>query len=149
MEGQIAPRKKSSHLMCGTPFWGVAGAAGCAYLSYLSYSRLVDADFSWSHDWQSILTGAVWIVLITGLLSETRCWRERIFFGFVFVNFTLWFVISVWTTAPISAVRDLRRLSFALWALAAVASIVTIFGSNASAGATTEDHERDSPEGAK
>jgi len=149
VEGQIAPRKKSSHLMCGTPFWGIAGAAGCAYLSYLSYSRLVDADFSWSHDWQSILTGAVWIVLITGLLSETRCWRERIFFGFVFVNFTLWFVISVWTTAPISAVRDLRRLSFALWALAAVASIVTIFGFNAPAGATTEDHERDSPEGAK
>jgi threonine/homoserine/homoserine lactone efflux protein len=133
--------------MCGTPFWGVAGAVGCAYLSYLSYSRLREGDLSWSHDWQSILTGAVWIVLIAGLLSETRCWRERIFFGFVFVNFTLWFVISVWTSAPISAVRDLRKLSFALWALAAAASIMTIFGSKALAGTPTED--RDSPEGEK
>ena len=124
--------------MCGTPFWGVAGAAGCAYLSYLSYSRLRDADFSWSHDWQSILTGAVWIVLITGLLSETRCWRERIFFGFVFVNFTLWFVISVWTTAPISAVRDLRTLSFALWALAAVASLATTFTPKSPEGSRTQ-----------
>ena len=149
MEGQIAPRKKSSHLMCGTPFWGVAGAAGCAYLSYLSYSRLREGDLSWSHDWQSILTGAVWIVLIAGLLSETRCWRERIFFGFIFVNFTLWFVISVWTAAPISAVRDSRRLSFALWAVAAVASLATIFSSKVPTGATTEDHDRHSSEGAK
>src|SRR5260370_5665069 len=91
--------------MCGTPFWGVAGAAGCAYLSYLSYSRLRDADFSWAHDWQSILTGAVWIVLIAGLLSETRCWREGIFFWVVFVNFTLLFWIFVSTTAPINAGR--------------------------------------------
>ena len=132
----VAP-PRSGHLMCGVRFWGVAGALGCGYLAYLSFSRLRSGDFSWSHDWQSLLTGAVWIVLIVALLSETRCWRERIFFGLVFINFTLWFVLSAWAAAPDSDVRELRQVSFGLWILAAVASLMTTVGSKPSGGSAT------------
>jgi hypothetical protein len=112
--------------MCGTPFWGVAAAIACAYFSYLSYSRLRNGDFTWVHDGWSVLTYGVWIALILGVLSEVRCWRERILFGLVLVNFTLGFTLSAWATAPLAAVREAREISLALWALAAVASLMTL-----------------------
>jgi len=127
--------------MCGKPFWGVAGAVGSAYLSYVSYSRLQDVDFSWSHDWQSITTAAVWTVLVLGLLSETRCWREWTFFGLLLVNFASWLVASVWTTVPASAIRDLRKVSIALWGLAALMSLATIFAPKVSEGAEHAEHK--------
>ena len=145
MEGKLAPRAKSSHLMCRTPFWGIAGAVVCAYLCYVSYSRLEESDFSWSHDWQSIATAAVWTVLVLGLLSETRCWREWTFFGLLLVNFASWLVASVWTTVPATAIRDLRKLSIAFWGLAALMSLATIFAPRVSQGgehAVHEDAER-------
>ncbi len=143
MEGNLAPRAKSAHLMCRTPFWGIAGAAGCAYLCYVSYSRLQESDFSWSQDWQSIATAAVWIVLVLGLLSETRCWRERAFFGLLLLNFVSWLTLSVWTTAPYSAIRDVRRVTVGLWGLAALTSLATTLGTQSSdpdRRAEQEDH---------
>ena len=128
MEGKLARREKSPHLMCGKPFWGIVGAIGSASLCYVSYSRLQESDFSWSHDWQSIATAAVWILLVVGLLSETRCWRERAFFGLLLLNFVSWLTLSVWTTAPYSAVRDVRRVTVGLWGLAALTSLATTFG---------------------
>ena len=112
--------------MCGTPFWGLVVAIACAYFSYLSYSRLRDGDFTWVHDWWSVLTYGVWIALILGAISEVRCWRERIVFGLVLANFTLGFTLSAWSSAPISAVRDAREISLAIWAMAALASLTTL-----------------------
>ncbi len=120
--------------MCGTAFWGIAGAAASVYFSYLSYSHLRSQDYFWVHDWWTVLTYAIWMVLIGGLLTETRCWRERIFFGLALLNFVLGFAVSAWSSAPEQAVRQLRIASTVLWALAAVASLTTTFGSKARTG---------------
>jgi len=143
VEGQIASpakraRGKSAHLMCGTLLWGVAGAAASSYFSYLSYSHLSTGDYSWTHNWWTVLTYVVWVVLIAGLLSETLCWRERIFFGLVLIIFLLGFGFSAWSSAPENAVRQLRMASTVLWALAAVASLTTTFNSTSK----TEDAQR-------
>jgi hypothetical protein len=134
VEGQIASpakrgREKSAHLMCGSLLWGVAGAAASAYFSYLSYSHLSTGDYSWTHNWWTVLTYVVWVVVIAGLMSETLCWRERIFFGLVLIIFLLGFGFSAWSGASENAVRQLRMASTVLWALAAMASLTTTFNS--------------------
>jgi hypothetical protein len=106
------------------PLWGIAGAVLCSYLAYLSYAHVRQGDFGWAHDFLSIVTYAVWVILIAGLISETRCLRERLFFVLVFANFTLGFVLAVWADAPLAMVRRVREISSALWALAAIASLV-------------------------
>jgi hypothetical protein len=115
--------------MCGILLWGVAGTAASAYFSYLSYSHLSTGDFSWTHTWWTVLTYLVWVMLIAGLLTETLCWRERIFFGLVLITFLLGFAFSAWSGASENAVRQLRMASTVLWALAAVASLTTTFNS--------------------
>ena len=112
--------------MCGTALWGFAGAIASAYFSYLSYAHLSSGDYSWVHTWWTVLTYAVWVVLIAGLLTETLCWRERVFFGLVMFTFLLGFLFSAWSSAPESAVRQLRIASTVLWALAAAASLTTV-----------------------
>ncbi len=129
MEGEItpttkSPRAKPAHLMCGMPLWGIAAAMVCSYLAYVSYAHVRQGEFSWSHDFLSIVTYAVWVTLIAGLISETRCLRERLFFVLVFANFTLGFVLAVWAEAPFEMVRQAREIFSALWALAAIASLV-------------------------
>jgi hypothetical protein len=129
LEREITPttkprRAKPAHLMCGMPLWGIAGAILCSYLAYVSYAHVRQGEFSWAHDFLSIVTYAVWVLLIAGLISETRCLRERLFFVLVFANFTLGFVLAVWADAPLDMVRKVRGISSALWALAAVASLV-------------------------
>ena len=144
MEGQITPatkpgRAKPAHLMCGMPLWGIAGVMACSYLAYVSFAHVREGDFSWSHDFLSIVTYAVWVILIVGLISETRCLRERLFFVLVFANFTLGFVLAVWAEAPFEIVRKVREISSALWALAAVASLVVAL----SPGRTTSEKKAD------
>ena len=129
MEGQITPatkprRVKPAHLMCGMPLWGIGGAILCSYLAYVSYAHVREGEFTWSHDFLSIVTYAVWVLLIAGLISETRCLRERLFFVLVFANFTLGFVLAVWGDAPLEMVRKVREISSGLWVLAAIASLV-------------------------
>ena len=114
--------------MCGTALWGLAGALVSAYFSYLSYSHIADGDYSWPHTWWTVLTYVVWIVLIAALLTETRCWRERILFSLVLITFLLGCGLSAWGGAPVTVVRELRMISTALWALAALASLTTISG---------------------
>ena len=126
-------RVKSPHQMCGNALWGVAGAAVSAYFSYLSYSHISSEDYSLPHTWWTVLTYAVWIVLIVGLFTETGCWRERIFFGIVLITFLLGFGFSAWSVAPESAVRQFRVAATALWALAAAFSLTTLSGAKARA----------------
>lgn len=134
MEAQVTPRPKgrragSAHLMCGMPIWGVAGILGCSYLAYLSYGHVRRAEFEWSHDVWSIVTYAVWILLMLGLLGETRCWRERGFFALVLTNFVLGFGLAAWKGASMEAVRQVRVISTGLWTAAAVVSVVVTFSS--------------------
>jgi hypothetical protein len=112
--------------MCTTPFWGITGAVACAYFSYVAYARLRDGEFSWSHEWESLAASAIWVVLMVALLSETRCWRERSFFGILLLNFTLAFTLGAWRTAPIAAGRDARQISLLLWLMATLASLMTV-----------------------
>jgi ABC-type thiamin/hydroxymethylpyrimidine transport system permease subunit len=63
---------------------------------------------------------------MVALLSETRCWRERTFFGIVFLNFTLAFTLAAWRTAPVAASRDARKISLVLWLMATLASLLTV-----------------------
>jgi hypothetical protein len=134
VEGQIASpakraRGKSAHLMCGNLLWGVVGAAASAYFSYFSYSHFSTGHYPWPQNWWTVLTYVVWLVVIAGLLSETLCWRERIFFGLVLIIFLLGFGFSAWSGASENAVRQLRMASTVLWSLAAVASLTTTFNS--------------------
>jgi hypothetical protein len=87
---------------------------------------LRDGEFSWSHEWESIAASAIWVVLMVALLSETRCWRERSFFGILLLNFTLAFTLGAWRTAPIAAGRDARQISLVLWLMATLASLMTV-----------------------
>lgn len=112
--------------MCRTPFWGLAASLVCAYFAYLSYARWRDLDFSWSHDWESALTGAVWLLLLVGLISETRCWRERTFFGLLLVNFSIAFALALWRQAPGDLMRQARKITLIVWLLALVASLMTL-----------------------
>ena len=121
-----APRKKAAHLMCGTPFWGIAAAAACAYFAYSAYTQVRADDFYWQHGSWTLITWIIWILLIAGLLFETRCWRERIFFGFMLLNFLLGFTLAAWTSAPSATVRYARQISLALWTLSALASLLTV-----------------------
>jgi hypothetical protein len=123
------PRTKPAHLMCGQPIWGIAGVLSCSYLAYLSWSHVRREEFEWPHDGWSILTYAIWILLMGGLLSETRCWRERIFFGLVLTNFVLGFALVIWNAAPGDAVRNVRIISAVLWGLAAAVSLIVTFSS--------------------
>jgi len=144
VEGQVTPTTKPrrvnpAHLMCGMPLWGICGAILCSYLAYVSYAHVRQGEFTWSHDLLSIVTYAVWVLLIAGLISETCCLRERLFFVLVFANFTLGFVLAVWAEAPFEMVRKVREISSALWALAAIASLVVAL----SPGRTTSEKKAD------
>jgi hypothetical protein len=140
LAGQIAvarkktPDRRAAHLICGMPVWGIAGVIGCSYLAYISYAHVRQHEFDWSHDPWFILTSAVWILLMAGLISETRCWRERAFFALVLANFALGFTVALWKDAPASTVRQLREASAGLWALAALVSVMMTFSLPGSAG---------------
>lgn len=132
MEPQLAPEKprpraKSPHLMCGMPIWGLAGFFGCAYLSYISFEHVRHAEFDWPHELLFIVTYGVWILLMAGLLSETGCWRERIFFSLVLLNFLLGFALATWKEAPAAVVREMRIASTFLWGMAALVSGVIAY----------------------
>jgi len=101
----------------------------CGYFAYLSYAHVRRGEFDWPHDAWSIVTYAVWVLLMAGLLSETRCWRERIFFALVLANFTLGFALAVWQKASVDVVRDVRVVSAGLWGTTALVSVVVTFSS--------------------
>ena len=77
----------SGHLMCRTPLWGVAGFLGCAYFAWVSFSHVIRNEYEWPHDGWTVATYIVWILLLTGLAYDTRCLRERMFFGVLVINF--------------------------------------------------------------
>src|ERR1700687_3059720 len=91
---------RSGHLMCRTPLWGVAGFLGCAYFAWISFSRVTRNEYDWPHDIWTAATYIVWILLLAGLALDTRCLRERVFFGLLFINFVLGCWLTLWRNIP-------------------------------------------------
>jgi len=117
---------RSGHLMCRTPLWGVAGFLGCAYFAWLSFSYVTRGNYDWPHDFWTAATYIVWILLLAGLALDTRCLRERVFFGVLVVNFVAGCGLTLWSNVPPADVRTARIGTGALWAVAALVSLTTL-----------------------
>jgi hypothetical protein len=116
----------SGHLMCRTPLWGLAGFIGCAYFTWISFAHVIHNEFEWPHDYWTAATYVVWIVLLAALGLDTRCWRERMFFGVLVINFVVGCALTLWRTIPPNDLRIARTGTGALWALAALLSLTTL-----------------------
>jgi len=64
---------------------------------------------------------------MVGLITETHCWKERVFFGLVLANFAFGFFMGLWTNASDLVVRDSRLISAGAWAAAALVSLGLMF----------------------
>jgi len=120
------PPSSSSHLMCRTPLWGVAGFLGCAYFAWISFGHVTRNEYEWPHDAWTAATYIVWILLLAGLALDTRCLRERLFFGLLVINFVVGCGLTLWSNIPSADVRAARIGTGALWAVAALVSLTTL-----------------------
>jgi len=120
------PPTRSGHLMCHTPLWGVAGLLACAYFAWVSFGHVTRGEYDWPHDWWTAATYLVWIVLLAGVAVDTRCLRERIFFGLLVINFVIGCGLTLWRSVPDAETRIARIGTGALWALAALVSLTTL-----------------------
>ena len=125
MDRALTARLKPEHLLCRTG-WALTLTLVCAYLAYRTYAALGISDYEWRHDWWNILTWAVWAVLAAGLTSEVRCWRERLLFGVLCVQFVIGCVFSAWGSARFDLVREARQASLILWCVAVLFSAVAL-----------------------
>ena len=116
----------STHLMCRTSLWGIAGFIGCAYFAWISFGHVARQEFEWSHNFWTAATYVVWIVLLGVLALDTRCLRERIFFGVLLINFFAGFALTLWVGIQATQVRTARIGTGALWTLGAVMSLATV-----------------------
>jgi hypothetical protein len=119
---------RSGHLMCRTPLWGVAGFLGCSYFAWVSFSRVSRGNYDWPHDFWTAATYIVWILLLAGLALDTRCLRERMFFGLLVINFVVGCGLTLWSKVPPADVRTARIGTGAFWAVAALVSLTTLRG---------------------
>jgi hypothetical protein len=116
----------SGHLMCRTPLWGVAGFLGCAYFAWISFGHVTHNEYEWPHDAWTAVTYIVWIILLAGLAVDTRCVRERVFFGMLVINFVVGCGLTLWRNIPSADMRTARIGTGALWAVAALVSLTTL-----------------------
>ena len=100
---------------------------GCGYFAYRTFGEIRVHDYDWSHNWWDAVTWVVWAVFAAGLISETRCWRERLVFGILLVQFLLGCAFSLWASAPSNLVRDGRWTCLVLWSIATLMSFVARF----------------------
>jgi hypothetical protein len=116
----------SGHLMCRTALWGAAGFIGCAYFTWISFGHVTRNEYEWPHDAWTAATYIVWIILLAALAFDTRCLRERLFFGVLVVNFLTGFGLTLWHSIPSVDVRSARIGTGTLWAVAALISLTTL-----------------------
>lgn len=121
---------RSDHLMCRTPLWGVAGFLGCAYFAWISFARVTHSEYDWPHDLWTAATYIIWILLLAGMAFDTRCLRERLFFGLLLLNFVVGCTLTLWHNVPPANVRSARIGTGVLWVLAALASLTTLRGAS-------------------
>jgi len=125
-KNETKPSYRSDHLMCRTPLWGVAGFLGCGYFAWISFSHVARQQYDWPHDFWTAATYLVWILLLAGLALDTRCLRERLFFGVLVINFVIGCGLTLWSAIPSAGVRTARIGTGALWSLAALVSLTTL-----------------------
>lgn len=113
--------------MCGSKTWTIVAFLSCAYFAKVAMGRLAAGGLPWSHDTVDIATHIVWMIFLVGLLTETRCWKEWVFFSLVLLNFAIASVLGLWKSAPASVLIRSRELSAATWGLAALLSLVLVF----------------------
>ncbi len=128
--------------MCRSAVWGIAGFLGCAYFAWISFLHVSRKEYEWPHDPWTAVTYIVWIVLLVALAFDTRCLREKVFFGVLVANFLVGFGLTIWHNIPIADVRSARIATGALWALAGIVSLTTIGGATGSHH--TDSHDVDS-----
>ena len=116
----------SGHLMCRSTPWGVMGFLACSYFAWISFSHILRSRYDWPHDGWTAATYVVWIMLLLGLMLDTHCLRERLFFGLLVVNFAVGFGLTLWSSVSSGAVHKARIGTGALWALAALVSLSTM-----------------------
>ena len=109
MEEPVTRRKRPAHLVCRSA-WAVVATVACGYFANVSYAGLQEGDFFWQHQSWSSLTWAVWTALAGGLVTETRCWRERILFSLLLLVFVIGLVMSLRTSAPDATVKTARLI---------------------------------------
>lgn len=135
MDGQIevanpttvAKRHDSSgHLMCHATAWGLMGFIACAYFAWISFSCVLRHEYDWPHDAWTAATYIVWVVLLVGLMLDTHCLRERLFFGLLVANFVVGFTLTLWRTVLSAQVQNARIGTGTLWGLAALVSLATM-----------------------
>jgi hypothetical protein len=131
---EAKPPHRSGHLMCRTPLWGVAGFLGCSYFAWISFARVTRSGYDWPHDLWTAATYIIWILLLAGMALDTRCLRERLFFGLLLLNFVVGCALTLWHSIPSANVRSARIGTGVLWALAALASLTTLRGVSDSRG---------------
>ena len=122
------PDYQSGHLMCRTPLWGAAGSIGCGYFAWISFAYIAHNDYVWPHDPWTAATYVVWILLLGALAVDTRCLRERVFFGILEINFLIGCGVTLWRSIPPADIRSARTGTGALWAVAALMSLTTLAG---------------------
>ena len=124
----------SGHLMCRATPWGIMGFLACAYFAWVSYSHVLRNENDWPHDAWTAATYIVWILVLVGLAIDTRCLRERMFFGVLVLNFVVGLGLTLWGSVTSVQVHSARLGTGALWALAALVSLTTV-GRAATVGA--------------
>jgi hypothetical protein len=118
--------------MCRSSLWGLAGFVGCAYFAWRSFGHVARNEFEWPHDFWTAATYLVWIILLAGLALDTRCVRERAFFGILLVNFIVGCALTLWSTVSLADLRLARIGTGGLWAAAALVSLTTVSRSSGS-----------------
>ena len=127
-DNRVKRSDSSGHLMCRTPLWGIAGFLGCAYFAWISFGHVTRNEYEWPHDLWTAATYVVWILLLVGLAFDTRCMRERAFFGVLVINFVVGCSLTLWRNVPPADILTARAGTGALWALAALVSLTTLAG---------------------
>jgi len=117
---------RSGHLMCRSTPWGIMGFLACSYFAWISFSHAIRGEYDWPHDAWTAATYIVWILVLVGLVLDTRCLRERVFFGVLVANFVAGLGLTLWSTIPSAQVHNARIGTGALWSLAALASLTTV-----------------------
>lgn len=113
--------------MCGSRIWTIAAFLCSAYFAKIAVERARVSVAPWSHDALDIATHGIWVLFMLGLITETRCWKERVFFAVVLVNFGLASAMGMWSSATTDVVHQTRIVSAVLWVVAAVVSFGLVF----------------------
>ncbi len=100
---------------------------GCIYLAWLAYARLSSGQYAWPEDVWSVLAYSVWVIFLVILMTETRCFRERLLFTVLIANFVIGIGMAAVPGLQPARAQVARPISLALWGIGALYSASFIF----------------------